>query len=134
MKPLLILLSLCCIFPPNKATAQQISGNDLYTTCTSDNSVMLGFCIGYIIGNLEGQNWGAFLFSKSAGEDLSTDEFNQAANRAFYHCVPSSASNEQLRDVVTSYLQNNPATRHESARYLTWQAYQEAFPCDEATK
>ncbi|WP_294610637.1 Rap1a/Tai family immunity protein [uncultured Roseovarius sp.] len=110
--------------------AQQISGNELLETCKSENQVMAGFCIGYIIGYSEGAPWGATLAIVQATEDADTDRLNKLASFATGSCVPSEASNEQLRDVVIKHMQNNPETRHTSARTLIWTAYSEAFPCE----
>lgn len=90
---------------------------------------MNGFCIGYLIGQIEGQFLGALLLTTRTGMDLETSEFNDFANNVFNHCITENASNEQLMDVVVKYMRENPEIRHETARFLVWQAYQEAFPC-----
>lgn len=110
--------------------AQQISGNELLETCASDNQVLAGFCIGYIIGYSEGAPWGAYMAATRFTEGLSTSELNEAAGVLLSSCVPAEASNEQLRDVVTKHIRENPETRHESARFLIWEAYIQAFPCE----
>ena len=111
--------------------SQTTSGNTLLDTCTSENDMAkLGFCVGYIVGEIEGQNFGAFLFSLMVEADMSAEEFTEFANRlVFQHCIPPDVENGQLRDVVVQYLIANPAIRHESARSLVWEAYREAFPC-----
>ena len=109
--------------------AQQIGGNELLETCTSDNQVLAGFCIGYIIGYSEGAPWGAALAAASVSGDMGSD-INNLVGAITGSCVPADAANDQLRDVVTKYLQENPASRHESARTLIWMAYAEAFPCE----
>lgn len=124
------LLACAMIGAATAPQAQQISGNELLETCTSDNSVMAGFCIGYIIGYSEGAPWGATLAIIRATEAGDTDSLNEMASLVTGSCVPSEASNEQLRDVVVKHLQSNPETRHTSARTLIWTAYSEAFPCE----
>lgn len=124
------LLACSLLLVANNSNAQQISGNELLETCTSENQVMAGFCLGYIIGYSEGAPWGATLAIIRATEDGDTDRLNKMASLATGSCVPSEASNEQLRDVVVKHLHNNPETRHTSARTLIWTAYSEAFPCE----
>lgn len=127
MRSFLIGLALTFLSSAQPSEAQSISGNALLRTCTSENPAQAGFCIGYLIGQIEGQNWGGFLFFQRSGIDLLAEDFNSLANTTFGHCIPPHATNEQLRDVVVKFLNENPATRHETARFLVWSAYQEAF-------
>ena len=114
------------------AQAQQISGNALYDACQDvGDGVKLGFCVGYLIGATEGQSWGAFVVLNQISPTDGTEEANDRINFFLRHCVPADASNQQLRDVAMQYLERNPASRHLPARGLVWQAYLEAFPCDE---
>ena len=75
---------------------------------------------------------GGLLFTKGVGMDMEADDFNEFANSIFGHCVPSEASNQQLRDIAVKYLAAHPENRHESARFLIWLALVEAFPCSGA--
>ncbi|WP_297543707.1 Rap1a/Tai family immunity protein [Roseovarius sp.] len=109
--------------------AQQVSGNELLETCTSDNQVLAGFCIGYVIGYSEGAPWGVALAIASARGEMAGPDVNNLVGNVTGSCVPSDAANGQLKDVVTKYLQENPDSRHESARTLIWRAYAAAFPC-----
>lgn len=111
------------------AQAQQINGNSLYEACRSENSVMAGFCIGYLIGVIEGRSIGAFQVLARLESSENTEDANSLINHFLGHCIPDTASNEQLRDVAVEYLSKNPSIRHETARMLVWQAYVEAFPC-----
>lgn len=57
------------------ANSQTTSGNALLDACTSENDMAkLGFCVGYIVGEIEGQNFGAFLFSQMAEAGMSADD------------------------------------------------------------
>ncbi|MGR3702286.1 MAG: Rap1a/Tai family immunity protein [Paracoccaceae bacterium] len=117
---------------PIGAAAQQISGNALYDACKDvGDGVKLGFCIGYLIGATEGQSWGAFVVLNQLDPTDSTEEANSRINMFLSHCVPPDASNQQLRDVAMQYLEQNPAARHQPARGLIWQAYMNAFPCED---
>ncbi|MEB8389308.1 Rap1a/Tai family immunity protein [Rhodobacteraceae bacterium KMM 6894] len=60
---------------------------------------------------------------------LDTEEFNSFANQVIQQRIPPAAPNEQLRDIVVKYLQDNPEKRRETARFLVLSAYRDAFPC-----
>jgi len=111
------------------ATAQQISGNELYEACQSDNIVLSGFCIGYIIGQIEGQSFGAFSVLNQIQPAENAEEINGRIGLFLNHCIPHEASNDQLRDVVLKHLRENPETRHDPARFEVWRALMPAFPC-----
>lgn len=111
------------------AKAQQISGNSLYDACRNDDPAIAGFCIGYLIGLIEGRGIGAFQVLAQLQPGENAGQMNSLVNNFLGHCIPEDASNEQLRDVAVEYLRENPASRHETARLLIWQAYVEAFPC-----
>lgn len=129
MRRFLFLPILGCLAVSQPAIAQPVSGNSLYEACTSDDQVQTGFCVGYLIGQIEGQFLGGLLVTQRAGKEVGFEDFNGFANQIFQHCIPPDASNGQLRDVVVAYLRDNPANRHETARFLVWSAYRDAFPC-----
>ena len=124
------ILAALLLLPATGLHAQQISGNELLETCTSDNQVLVGFCLGYIIGYSEGAPWGANLTLYGQNPRLSVSQLNSQIDRFTGSCVPQEATNEQLRDVVLKHIVEHPESRHESARVLIWQAYIGAFPCD----
>ncbi|TCP38037.1 Rap1a/Tai family immunity protein [Rhodovulum marinum] len=111
------------------AEAQQIDGNELLESCASSEGTMEGFCIGYIIGQIEGQRFGAFIITSRLGVAEDAPDTNGLLDSLIGYCVPYNASNAQLRDVVTKYLTDHPAVRHETARFSVWQALTQAFPC-----
>lgn len=45
-------------------------------------------------------------------------------------CLPNSATRPQLVDVVSKFLRDNPAERHNEAQGLVVRALATAFPCD----
>lgn len=124
------LAAISLMLPAGGLHAQQISGNELLETCRSENQVMAGFCIGYIVGYSEGAPWGAFLTLHQVIPDADKLNLNDDLGKFTGSCVPSDATNEQLKDVVSKHITEHPETRHESARVLIWQAYSEAFPCE----
>lgn len=124
------IAALSLLLPASELHAQQISGNELLETCTSEDQVLAGFCLGYIIGYSEGAPWGANVTLYNLDPGGSVSERNKQIGLFTGSCVPAEASNEQLRDVVLKHIIEHPETRHESARVLVWQAYIKAFPCD----
>lgn len=124
-----VLSLIFAAFGSVQSTAQPITGNTLHSACNGQSDAEAGFCIGYIIGSLDGQRWGAF--STIVGLELAdgTSAANDMIARGLRHCIPPEAPNEQIRDVVLQFLTNNPSMRHESARFLVWFALAEAFSC-----
>ena len=85
----------------------------------ADNMAADGFCLGYIVGAIEGLKWGAAsIIEQDSPGILQSDELDLLSSVLLGFCVPVSASNGQLKDVVVKYLRENPATRHETARTL----------------
>lgn len=111
------------------ASAQQISGNELYEACQSDNTGLAAFCTGYIIGQVEGQSFGAFVVLNRVQPAENAADINDRINFFLSHCTPGAASNEQLRDTVLKHLRENPETRHDPARFEVWRALIGAFSC-----
>ena len=108
-----------------------LSGNELYKSCTAtDDPTHYAFCAAYVMGYVEGRNWGTFVVLQQLDGGSSADEINQLGNLIVGHCVPVEADYSQLIDVVIKYLQYHPETRHESARTLIWLSFRDAFPCD----
>ncbi|QIE54961.1 hypothetical protein G5B40_05545 [Pikeienuella piscinae] len=128
IKQLLAFVCSVLLFPTVGIT-QQIDGNELYETCTDENPVLAAFCVGYIIGYVEGSPWGAFVVLNRLAPKDDNAVANALAREFLGSCPPENASNSQLTDVVKKYLEEHPETRHESARTLIWQAFSEAFPC-----
>lgn len=113
------------------ASADNMTGNGMLDACEApDDSVMGGFCFGYVIGVIEGMKWGAALpFYLTAEGEATTAKTNEFADRLTRFCAPDSVTYGQYVDVFTKYLQQNPETRHESARTLAQDAFSQAFPC-----
>lgn len=124
------IIAACALGTGHSAEAQSISGNELLETCSSDDDVYAGFCIGYILGAIEGESFGAFVVVNSLTPGLDTDDTNRTISSYLQHCTPSDASNQQLRDIMVKYLAEHPAQRHNSARGLILKALRDAFPCD----
>jgi len=118
------------LLPANYADGQTIDGNTLYSACmASEDLIQQGFCIGWMIGQIEGESSGAFIVLSQAGDDNTAAEVNPVINLFLGRCIPESATNQQLKDVVVRYLENHPETRHQPARLLANLALGEAFPC-----
>lgn len=95
---------------PGVTQALFYEGNFLHKKCQSVNDVDVVVCLAYVTGVV--------------------DTLTMTENR--YVCVPpKSVTGGQLRDIVTKWLEDNPADRHLNASALVMLALTEAFPCTE---
>jgi len=117
---------------PTGVNAEPLDGIQLYSTCKSEGIVETSFCVGYIIGAVEGLKYGAFMAANRINEDEPADTayLDGFANFFLGYCIPHNANNQQVSDVVITYLRNNPSNRHNSARALISEAFRNAFPCE----
>lgn len=121
----LVSLALVLVEP---AQAQNVTGNDLFAACENDGLAQAGYCIGYVIGAVEGMRWGVALPLFHSGEtDIAT--VNRTSDTFLQICEPSGVISRQYTDIVIGYLRANPAMRHQPARGLIQIALGEAFPC-----
>lgn len=89
-----------------------LSGNQLYTSCSSQNNVYYqAECLNYIIG--------AYDAIESVTDVINAHPF----------CSPIEATKGQIRDIVILWLQKHPEQRHFTASSDILQALREAFPC-----
>ena len=56
MKGIFFLMLL--LVSSSRVDAQNITGNDLLAACESEELAQAGFCVGYIVGVIEGTRWG----------------------------------------------------------------------------
>ena len=129
-----VLLLYSAIAFPTGVSAEALDGNRLYSACTSESPAEKIFCVGYIIGALEGLKYGAFIavsaYEAAHEDERTTPEFvDIMADLYLGYCIPGNANNEQVSDVVISYLRDNPSDRHNTARALITEAFVKAFPC-----
>jgi hypothetical protein len=87
-----------------------VKGHQLYEACASPapNDAL---CVAYVTGFIDGA------------------ELKVAAGAERTFCLPRESNAGQYQAVVTKHLQENPATRHYPASYLTQNALSAAFPC-----
>lgn len=107
-----------------------VSGNDLHEFCEDEaNVASQGFCMGYLVGFVEGRHWGSFLVVNQIAEPENADQAQSISNAFVGYCVPEAASYSQLLDIVKKHLREYPESRHQTARTLIWQSFLKAFPC-----
>ncbi|MDR7126885.1 Rap1a/Tai family immunity protein [Pseudotabrizicola sp. 4114] len=110
--------------------AQPVTGNELFEACDTDGLAQAGYCIGYILGAVEGMRWGiAAPLLHAGGVDVAS--VNQTSNSILQICEPDGVIAKQYTDIVIGYLRTNPAMRHRPARGLIQIALGEAFPCQQ---
>jgi hypothetical protein len=105
MKKLLISL----MFIPVMASAEFVSGNDLYRDLRSDKVSDNLYALGYIAGVAD------------AGQSGS-------------HCIPSTVNLGQIQDMTVDYLRRNADVRNLSADILVGLMLLERWPCKNKSK
>lgn len=96
----------------------QVTGNKLLELCRSEDANFAnGYCAGYLASHAEAVSIMRHFFGSR------------------FYCTPEEVTLSQAKEIVVSYLKNNPAQRHELAWFLVGEALGEAFPCpqDEAS-
>lgn len=89
---------------PAMASAEFISGNELYRDLRSDAAVDRVYALGYIAGVAD------------AGQSAS-------------HCIPTTVSLGQIQDMAINYLRKNAEIRNLSADVLLGMMLLERWPC-----
>ena len=80
------------------------NGNELLEGLNHDNYYNRGYALGYISAVVDSYS-GIFI------------------------CPPGTITGGQVQDIVKNYLVQNPATRHQGASLLAYNAMVEFFPC-----
>lgn len=109
-------IAVLVVLLPSPAGAQFFNGNSLLQACT-DNPV---FVSGYAAGFTDFQQM------LSVAVDVDGKPYNSPR-----YCLPAGATAVQVKDVICSRLEQNPAERHWQASYLAFNALHDAFPCPE---
>jgi hypothetical protein len=94
------------------ARAEYVSGNELFDRCSAPHSAAESNCLGFVLG---------------VADTVVAYQVNPKVLQQV--CIPSSATAEQLLDVVRKYLVANPEQRGWTATLLVFNALLSAFPC-----
>ena len=108
-------LMAAAVLPAN--AGEPISGNEWLSDCTSKIQIRPILCMIYARGLADGLQLWALTNPESA--------------RA---CIPVKVRTEQLKDIGTRWITNNPKLRHEDAGYLLAIAFIDAWPCKETSQ
>lgn len=100
----MIGLTLCAT-----AQAEFYSGNDVYQKFSDPDPFVRGISMGFVIGVFD------------------------VGQRA-WHCAPGTVTAGQVRDLAKTYLENNPAIRHQPAEKLLRDLYRAAWPCQNTNR
>ena len=105
MKPLAISLAVLMLGWAGDTKAKNFyqSGNKLFAECTSTDPTDAIACMNYISG---------------------------VVDTSSLVCPPMTVTRGQLKDIVTKYLKEKPATRHWSATLLVQDSLVAVFPCN----
>lgn len=135
----LLLLSLISVASSSPAA---MTGNELLEHCKNwkegTASFSSGLCIGFIRGAsqayreglIRGQIVGRFGDGPIPPSPESDAFVNRIIDSGGYYCFPKNVTTGQIVDVVVTYLERNPATRHlPVSQLLAPAALHDAFPC-----
>jgi len=95
----------------------------------TDDLAAQGFCVGWVVGFTEGENFGSMMFQGFTDSPTDAASINAVSEAVLGRCIPVEATTWQLRDVILKHLEDNPEQRHESARFLANLSFRLAFPC-----
>lgn len=106
-----LLAGVTVILGVETASAEFLSGNDLYGYCTSDKTdyVSATGCIGYVAG---------------VADVLGHNPIN-----GFHACMPLSVSRARAKDAALAFLTIHPERRDRGADGLVAEALAREFPC-----
>ena len=115
------------VLGPINASAQSIDGKALLEMCKGSSDAETAFCWGYVFGANDGGMYTALdvLQKTNGGEVPSIEEISNMLG----YCTPNTVTSQQMVDILTSYLSENPEQRHRPAQLLFTKAMMEAFPC-----
>jgi Rap1a immunity proteins len=99
------LLGVFCLWPASAFSGAFLTGNDLFSRCSTEGNNGEISCLGYIEGVA----------------DLMT-----ALDKT---CLSGNVTSRQATDIVMKYLRDHPESRHYSASSIAGLALQQAFPC-----
>lgn len=121
MRPLLILGAtlplLATSLPAAAQRTSRVDGNKLAQICTSKTGV--AGCEAYISGVSDTIT----LYQKVGPQSHGTMKVPAAV------CVPGQVTGAQLREVVVTWLRQNPADRGRQAAQLVYRALRDKYPC-----
>jgi Rap1a immunity proteins len=100
----LLRLLTICILSIVPETLIALTGNELYTLCSTGNRSREDLCVGYVMDVMD-------TFPESIA------------------CPPEGVTLTQVREVVATFLRDHPEKRQERATDLVAAAVQAAFPC-----
>jgi hypothetical protein len=108
-----IALMLAVLFlAPLQAQVQAYTGNQLLSECEAPAATTDAFsCLRFIVGMNNMHN-------------IDTE-----CGRQPFYCLPTEATNGQLKRIVEKYLRAHPEELHRDTAYLVVEALMEAFPC-----
>lgn len=106
-----LLTGITVLLGAGTASAEFLSGNDLYGYCTSDKTdyVSATGCIGYVAG---------------VADVLGHNPVN-----GFHACMPLSVSRARAKDAALAFLIAHPEQRERGADGLVAEALSHEFPC-----
>ncbi len=104
--------------------ALSMTGNQLYSRCEDrDHAVDEAYCNAYVTGVVDGANFMSAVAKRRLGMEAGETQ-------GLGYCMPSGVEYQQITDIVTQYLRDNPARRHKLAQLLIMFSLRDAYPCE----
>lgn len=110
-------VGVACAYTPVQADDLSITtGNSLKSWCDADGdddtetTIMMSLCRGYISGSFEAV-WSMSILSGNGSQ-----------------CDMAAVTDEQISDIVLTYIKSNPSERHKPAFLSVLASMKEAFP------
>jgi len=124
MKSLTLLLVVTCLFIASPVMADDIyvRGEEILNAC--DNAIKYMDKTGNADSFQSGICWGYLAGANDMHELMDHGE------DAPHHCMPKEKNISELARAVVNYLKANPEKIGNPASILVFDAYHEAFPCD----
>lgn len=129
-----LLLSITVLFASNlifhqAALSQMVTGTEIYEDCKTEATRLKEVCLGYTMGLLDGTMMGTANVFAEKEPSNPADVTNQSIT-ALGFCIPPDTNREQVMDVFTAYLQNNPSQRDRTAAKLFLDSMRSKYPCE----
>lgn len=117
---------LLCTATPSYA---QLTANELLPVCNSKDKAVYSACQTFVMGAIQGMQWGADAAVYQSGM-TQPDAMRAQAQQFLQVCDPQSVTNGQRFEIALQYMRSVPKDWHNPAVILIHRALMQAFPCN----
>ena len=124
-------ITVAAICLAGEACAEAWSGNEVHRLCTSDaEAAKFAYCLGLVDGWVEGIAFGSYFTIARSDPNTSFQDATEFAKLSMGYCIPEDVTRQQIVSVFFKHLEENPETRHDTARMIFHRSMIDAFPCE----